>query len=131
MLKITGGFPGFSVNDIQKAKEFYGQTLGIEAIEDAMMGSLNITLPNGVKLFVYPKENHEPATYTVLNFMVPNIDEAVDELVNRGISFEKYDGFNQDEKGIARTEDPTKGPNIAWFKDPAGNILSLIEGSGI
>lgn len=131
MYKITGGFSGFSVDDIQKAKEFYGQTLGLNAKEDPVMSTLNVSIENGVKVFIYPKENHEPATYTVLNFFVEKIDEAVDALVAKGVTFEKYEGFNQDDKGIARSEDPSHGPSIAWFKDPAGNILSLIEGSGI
>ena len=131
MFKIKSGFPGFSVDDIAKAKQFYGETLGIKAEEDTNMGILNVNLDNGVKVFIYPKDNHEPATYTVFNFLVENINEAVDELVTRGVKFEKYDGFDQDDKGIARSTDPSKGPNIAWFKDPAGNILSLIEGTGI
>lgn len=131
MFKINSGFSGYSVNDIQKAKEFYGQTLGLAAEQDPNMGTLNVAVGDkGLRVFIYPKENHQAATYTVLNFFVSNIDEAVDELVSRGVSFEKYNGFNQDEKGIARSDDPSKGPNIAWFKDPAGNILSLIEGEG-
>jgi hypothetical protein len=95
------------------------------------MDVLNVSLGNGVKVFIYPKPNHSPASYTVFNFLVENIDEAVDELASRGVQFEKYDGFDQDDKGIARSTDPSKGPSIAWFKDPAGNILSLIEGTGI
>ena len=131
MFKIKSGFASFSSNDIAKAKQFYTETLGLEASVDDNMGSLNITLGNGMKIFIYPKDNHQPATYTVLNFFVENIEESVDELVSRGITFEKYDGFDQNDKGIAKSPDPSKGPSIAWFKDPAGNILSLIEGEGM
>lgn len=125
MQNIKSMFSGFSVDDIQKAKQFYAETLGLPATEDAM-GMLDIEM-NGAKVMIYPKPNHQAATYTVLNFIVSNIDEAADELIAKGVSFEKYEGFNQDDKGIARSDDPSRGPNIAWFKDPAGNILSIIE----
>lgn len=124
MFKISEGFSGYSVDDIQKAKQFYGETLGINAEIDDKMGVLNLNLENGPRIFLYPKQNHEPATYTVLNFLVGDIDEAVDELVKRGVTFERYEGWPQDEKGIAREK---ISPDIAWFKDPAGNILSLIS----
>ena len=124
MITIKASFSGFSVNDLAKAKDFYTKILGLTATEE--MG-LQLQLPNGGKVFVYPKDNHQPATFTVLNFVVANIDEAVDELVKQGVTFEKYEGFVQDEKGIARGLAAHKGPDIAWFKDPAGNILSVIQ----
>ena|SRR5688572_26794735 len=127
MPNIKAAFSGFSVDDLDKAKQFYGQTLGLKAEMDKQeMGTLNLDLGNGAKVFIYPKDNHQPATYTVLNFVVDNIDAAVDELAGRGVKFEIYQGFNQDDKGIARGDG--KGPTIAWFKDPAGNILSVLEG---
>jgi predicted enzyme related to lactoylglutathione lyase len=125
MLKDSKAFGSFSTNDIVKAKEFYGQTLGLDVNEVEGMGILNIKFANGGEVMIYPKENHVPATYTVLNFPVDNIGQAVDELTNKGIKFEQYTGQIQtDEKGIAR--DP-QGPAMAWFKDPAGNILAVGE----
>jgi catechol 2,3-dioxygenase-like lactoylglutathione lyase family enzyme len=116
-------FSSFSVDDTAAAKDFYGRTLGLEA-ELAEMGSLALTIANGGKVLIYPKDNHEPATFTVLNFPVGDVDEAVDELTARGVQFEHYEGdIETDEKGIARNG----GPDIAWFKDPAGNILSVLE----
>ena len=125
IFKDTPAFSGFSVNDIQKAKEFYGQTLGLEVSDDNGMGILTLNIAGGGKIVIYPKANHTPATFTILNFPVNDIEEAVDELTARGVSFERYDipDMKQDEKGIARGN----GPNIAWFKDPAGNILSVLE----
>ena len=122
MVTIKDAFPGFSVDDLGAAREFYGTKLGLR-VEDGQMGSLNLTLPSGQTVFVYPKDNHEPATFTVLNFEVSDIDAAVDDLVAKGVVFERYEGAGQDAKGIAR-EYP---PPIAWFKDPAGNILSVIQ----
>src|SRR5262249_17879179 len=116
----TKAFSGFSVNDIPKAKAFYSQTLGLEVTESN--GLLRLHVAGGNPLVVYPKPNHEPATFTILNFPVDDIEKAVDELVSRGVKFEIYDE-SQDAKGISRG----RGPNIAWFKDPAGNILSVIE----
>ena len=114
-------FSSFSVNDVGKAKEFYGKTLGIPAKED--MG-LELQLAGGIHVFLYPKPDHQPATFTVLNFLVEDIDQAVDEMIGKGITFEQYSGQLQtDEKGICRDGSPV----IAWFKDPAGNILSVIE----
>jgi len=125
MLKYSKAFSGFSVNDIPKAKEFYSGILGLE-VKDNPMGLLELNLEGGNHIIIYPKPNHVPATFTILNFPVKNIDEAVDELINKGIRFEQYDGpIKTDEKGICRSGG--KGPNIAWFKDPAGNILSLLE----
>jgi len=121
MLHDSHAFSGFSTNDIEKAKTFYGETLGLDMTEQ--MGVLNVSFAGGGVAVIYPKENHEPATFTVLNFRVDDIDAAVDRLVAAGIAMERYDGLAQDERGIAR-EYP---PPIAWFKDPAGNILSVIQ----
>jgi catechol 2,3-dioxygenase-like lactoylglutathione lyase family enzyme len=125
MLKESKAFSGFSANDIPKAKDFYGQTLGLEVSEDH--GLLTLHLAGGNKVLVYPKPNHVPATFTVLNFPVTNVNQAVDELKKRGVRFEIYNlpDLKTDEKGIMRR----KGPTIAWFKDPAGNILSVLESS--
>jgi predicted enzyme related to lactoylglutathione lyase len=125
MLKESKAFSGFSANDIAKAKDFYGQTLGLEVSEEH--GLLTLHLAGGHKVLVYPKPNHVPATFTVLNFPVKNVDQAVDELKKRGVRFEIYNlpDLKTDEKGIMRG----KGPTIAWFKDPAGNILSVLEAS--
>ena len=127
MLQAKGAFSGFSVTDLEKAKTFYTKTLGLE-VEDEKMG-LQLRLPGGGSLFIYAKENHEPATFTVLNFVVEDIDEAVDELTKLNVTFERYEGFpfKQDEKGIARGRSVNQGPDIAWFKDPAGNILSVLQ----
>jgi len=126
MFRDTHAFSGFSTNDIAKSKEFYGQTLGIEVTEEN--GMLTLHLAGGGTVLIYPKDNHEPATYTVLNFPVKDIDEAADGLIQAGIRFERYEGSPQDERGIARPPKPEYGPPIAWFKDPAGNILSILEG---
>jgi catechol 2,3-dioxygenase-like lactoylglutathione lyase family enzyme len=124
MFKNTKAFSGFSVNDIQKAKEFYGETLGLEVSETH--GLLNLQLAGGASVLIYPKPNHVPATFTILNFSVGNIEEAVDQLTKRGVRFERYEGdLKTDEKGVFRGG----GPLIAWFKDPAGNILSVLEES--
>ena len=122
MLNGKTAFSGFSTNDIPKAKAFYADTLGLDVTEAD--GMLNLKFPNGHTVVIYPKDDHEPATYTTLNLEVDDIDAAVDGLVARGVTFERYGGpdFNQDERGIMRDQ----GPPIAWFKDPAGNILSLI-----
>jgi predicted enzyme related to lactoylglutathione lyase len=127
MLKGDKAFSGFSVDDIQKAKAFYGKTLGLD-VSDGAMGNLELKIGNGSTVFIYPKPNHTPATYTVLNFPVDKIDDAVDELTRAGVKFQHYDmpDLKTDEKGIARGG-PDRGPNIAWFTDPAGNILSVLE----
>jgi catechol 2,3-dioxygenase-like lactoylglutathione lyase family enzyme len=123
MFKTTKAFSGFSVNDIGKAKGFYGQTLGLEVSEEH--GLLTLRIAGGTRIVVYPKPNHTPATFTILNFPVDNIDKAVDGLTQRGVRFERYEGdLKTDEKGISRGG---PGPKIAWFKDPAGNILSVLE----
>jgi catechol 2,3-dioxygenase-like lactoylglutathione lyase family enzyme len=121
MFRDSHAFSGFSTNDIPKAKEFYSKTLGVEVTEEN--GMLTLHLAGGGTVLIYPKDNHEAATFTVLNFPVADIDKTVDQLTAAGIHFEKYEGSGQDEKGIAR-EYP---PPIAWFKDPAGNVLSLIQ----
>jgi len=125
MLDTKVVISSFSVNDLGKAKEFYTQKLGLK-LDNEMM-ALQFSLPGGGKMFVYPKPDHQPASFTVLNFIVDNIDKAVDELTKEGITFEKYEGFDQDEKLIARGRAVGKGPDIAWFKDPFGNILSVIQ----
>lgn len=125
MLQIDRAFSGFSVKDLEKTKTFYTEILGLQ-VEDNGMG-LKISLPGGGMVFAYPKENHEPATFTILNFEVANIDEAVADLVNKGVTFERYAGMNQDEKGIARGIAANMGPDIAWFTDPSGNILSVLQ----
>jgi catechol 2,3-dioxygenase-like lactoylglutathione lyase family enzyme len=124
MFKDTKAFSGFSVNDLAAAKAFYGQTLGLE-VEDIPAGlMLRIAGSNGT--LVYPKTDHTPATYTILNFPVGNIDQAVDALTGKGVTFEHYDNLT-DERGIARGIANQQGPDIAWFKDPAGNILSVLQ----
>jgi catechol 2,3-dioxygenase-like lactoylglutathione lyase family enzyme len=126
MLQTKNVFSGFSVVDLDKTQVFYSQILGLKVKDNNGMG-LEIQLPSGARVFVYQKDHHEPATYTMLNFVVDSIDTAVDELVKLGVSFEKYEGFGQDEKGIARGISQQKGPDIAWFKDPSGNILSILQ----
>lgn len=126
MLKDSYAFSGFSVDDLDKAKEFYGKTLGLELTEENDM--LKLHLRSGGSVLIYAKgPGHQPATYTMLNFPVDDIDAAADELIGAGISFEKYDGMGQDDKGIMRGKSVNRGPDIAWFKDPAGNILSILE----
>jgi catechol 2,3-dioxygenase-like lactoylglutathione lyase family enzyme len=121
MFANTKAFSGFAVDDVQKAQEFYGGTLGLKTSEEH--GLLTLHIAGDRPTLVYPKPNHVPADYTILNFPVEDIDKAVDELTARGVRFERYDGFEQDEKGIQRNE----GPYIAWFKDPAGNVLSVLQ----
>lgn len=125
MLKIDMGFGGFSVDDLDTAKEFYTKKLGLKLKSDEM--GLMLELPGGGMVFVYNKPNHQPATYTMLNFEVADIDAAVEELDKRGVKFERYDGMNQDDKGIARGIAAKMGPDIAWFRDPAGNILAVLH----
>jgi len=125
MFRDTKAFSGFSVNDIEKAKAFYSDVLGLEVTQNK--GVLELHIAGGNNIFIYPKQNHEPATFTILNFPVDDISKAADELAARGVRFERYDipGMEADEKGIYRGA----GPEIAWFKDPAGNILSVLSGS--
>ena len=122
MLNETRAFSGFSVNDLAVARKFYGETLGV-ALEEIPAG-LRLKIGNGT--LIYPKPDHSPATYTMLNFPVDDIEQAVDELKSKGIEFEHYQGVT-DEKGIARGIAHNRGPDIAWFKDPAGNILSVLK----
>lgn len=124
--KSLHAFSGFSVDDIKLAKDFYKNVLNLDVIENGVMG-LEIKITPDSSVFVYPKENHVPATFTILNLVVKNIDDAVDSLTEKGVQFERYDGFKQDEKGISRSESAQSGPSIAWFKDPAGNIMSVLE----
>lgn len=123
MLDASKAFSGFSVNDIGKAKEFYGKTLGLKVSEDH--GMLTLHLSGNAPVLIYPKDNHTPASFTILNFPVKDVDKAVADLGKRGVHFEKYTdpGIKTDEKGIHRDG----GPTIAWFKDPAGNILSVLD----
>ncbi len=123
MLQQSKAFSGFSVNDLAQAKAFYTETLGL-LVKDNPMGLLELHLEGNNPLIIYPKENHQAATFTILNFPVQDIDSIVDHLTSKGLKMERYEGFDQDEKGIARGNE---GPEIAWFKDPAGNILSLIQ----
>jgi catechol 2,3-dioxygenase-like lactoylglutathione lyase family enzyme len=121
MLENSKAFSGFAVADLEAAKKFYGETLGLHVSEEN--GLLNLHLAGGRDILVYPKPDHAPATYTILNFPVDDIDAAVDELRGRGVTFQRYEGIEQDENGIARMG----GPYIAWFTDPAGNILSVLQ----
>jgi catechol 2,3-dioxygenase-like lactoylglutathione lyase family enzyme len=121
MFKASKAFASFSTDDLAKAKEFYGQTLGLKVSEAPEGLELH---PGNLDVFIYPKPNHEPASFTVLNFMVDDIESAVAELTKAGVQFEKYEGeIKTDDKGIHRNG----GPTIAWFKDPGGNILSVVQ----
>ncbi|MET0728171.1 MAG: VOC family protein [Acidimicrobiales bacterium] len=122
MFTDTKAFSSFSVDDIAAAQRFYTETLGLQVTEEEGMLTLQLTGDNPV--LVYPKPDHQPAVFTILNFPVDDIEAAVDALVERGVTFDRYDGFQQDEKGIERG---AGGPPIAWFKDPAGNILSVLQ----
>lgn len=130
MFKQNRVFSSFSVDDLDAARNFYGGKLGLDVITEKE--GLAIKLAGGADLFIYPKKDHRPATFTVLNFKVSNIDEAVDELISAGISLETFGGDIQtDAKGIFRGKEINLGPNIAWFRDPAGNFLSVVESSDI
>ena len=122
MLAKSKAFSGFAVDDLDRAREFYEGALGLEVSVDNSL--LTLHLAGDRPTFVYPKPDFTPATYTILNFPVEDIDATVDDLASRGVRFERYDGFEQDEKGISRGDD---GPPIAWFTDPAGNILAVLE----
>ena len=126
MFQAKAAFSGFSVNDLAKAKAFYAETLGLK-VDDEGVG-MRLHLPGGGTVFAYPKDDHQPATFTILNFVVDNIDEAVDELTNWGVQFEHYEeGPKADEKGILRGRALQMGPDIAWFRDPAGNTLAVLQ----
>ena len=123
MLDDTKAFSGFSVNDLQKAKEFYTETLGLDVSE--RREGLELHVAGGARIFIYPKPQHTPASFTILNFPVPDVERAVDDLTKKGVLFEHYDGeIATDAKGIHRGGG---GPTIAWFRDPAGNVLSVLE----
>lgn len=128
MFTYTHSFSGFSVDDLQKAKEFYGNTLGIEIKEEGEMG-FTLRLKGNATVFIYPKVDHQPATYTVLNFAVDDINTTIDTLEKQGIQFVHYhnEHLPQDEKGVLRGLSADMGPDIAWFKDPAGNVLSVLQ----
>jgi catechol 2,3-dioxygenase-like lactoylglutathione lyase family enzyme len=121
MFTNTKAFSGFAVDDVQKAREFYEGTLGLKVTEEN--DALTLHIAGDRPTFVYPRPDHTPAEYTILNFPVDDVEQAVDELTARGVQFEHYEGFEQDDKGIFRGD----GPLIAWFKDPAGNVLSVIK----
>ena len=120
MLADSQAFSGFAVPDVAEARQFYGETLGLRVSEEH--GMLQLHLGGGRDVIVYPKPDHTPASYTILNFPVDDVEATVDGLTERGVQFERYQGFDQDDKGILRGG----GPLIAWFKDPAGNVLSII-----
>lgn len=122
MFKDSKAFSGFSSNDIPASKRFYGETLGLNVSEE--MGGIGLHLAGGGEVFIYPKDDHVPATFTVLNFPVDDVEAAVDRLTEAGVRFEHYEELGTDEKGIVRGGE---GPTIAWFKDPAGNIISVLE----
>jgi catechol 2,3-dioxygenase-like lactoylglutathione lyase family enzyme len=121
MFENTRAFSGFAVDDLAAARQFYGETLGLKTSEQ--YGLMTLHLAGGRDTLVYPKPDHQPATYTILNFEVDDIDAAVDELARRGVRIERYEGLGQDDKGINRAG----GPYIAWFKDPAGNVLAVLQ----
>jgi predicted enzyme related to lactoylglutathione lyase len=121
MLSDATAFSGFSAGDIGEEKRFYADMLGLKVAEEN--GMLTLELAGGQRVLIYPKDDHQPATYTVLNFEVPDIDAAVDDLAARGVELLRYEGFPQDERGVMREY----GPPIAWFADPAGNILAVIQ----
>ena len=124
MLANAPAFSGFAVDDLDRARQFYAETLGVNTeVLDEENGLMALHLAEGRHTFVYRKGDFAPATYTILNFQVDDVEQAVDELGERGVGFERYEEFDQDEKGISRGP----GPKIAWFKDPAGNILSVLE----
>ena len=123
MFSKTKAYSGFAVDDLARARKFYGETLGVETeVLDEANGLMTLHLAGGRDTFVYVKPDFVPATYTILNFVVDDVDRAVDDLGARGVTFERYEGFDQDDKGIMRGQ----GPDIAWFTDPAGNILSVM-----
>jgi catechol 2,3-dioxygenase-like lactoylglutathione lyase family enzyme len=125
MFANAKAYSGFAVDDVDKARDFYGDTLGLKTTVEH--GLMTLHLAGDRPTLVYPKPDHTPATYTILNFPVDDIDKAVDELAARGVQFERYDGAGQDEKGVMRGLSRGEGPDIAWFTDPAGNILSVLQ----
>lgn len=129
MFTDAKAYSGFAVDDLQKAKEFYGEKLGIKTtVLDEEAGLLMLHIGGNRDTLIYTRPNHTPAEYTILNFPVADVDAAVDDLTARGVTFERYEGFDQNDKGIARGQG--RGPDIAWFRDPAGNILSVHQDQG-
>jgi catechol 2,3-dioxygenase-like lactoylglutathione lyase family enzyme len=127
MFKESHAFSSFSVDDVDKATEFYIRVLGLEVEEVPGMG-INLKLAGGGKVFIYPKgKDHQPASFTVLNFPVKDIGKAVAALKEKGVELEHYDNMRQDNDGVARSQSPDEGPSIAWFKDPAGNVLAVLQ----
>jgi catechol 2,3-dioxygenase-like lactoylglutathione lyase family enzyme len=127
MLGVAKAYNSFAVDDVEKARAFYADTLGVRTtVNDGMGGLLTLHLAGGRDTMVYPKPDYVPATYTVLHFVVDDVEKAVDELTARGVELERYEGFDQDEKGISRGMG-MDGPTIAWFKDPAGNVLAVLD----
>lgn len=127
MIQAQSAFSGFSVDSLGEAKRFYAQTLGLSVDENPM--GLQLKLPSGGTVFIYPKDDHQPASFTILNLVVADIEATVDELIKSGVTFERYDNLPaaQDERGILRGRSANEGPDIAWFKDPAGNVLSILQ----
>lgn len=128
MQGVLNSFSGVSVNDLAAARTFYVDTLGLKLVDEKM--GLDLELPGGGRFFIYHKPNHTPATFTVLNFVVSDIDAAIDELTAKGVSMQRFDlggDIKQDDKGVARGLSANMGPDIAWFSDPAGNILSVLQ----
>lgn len=126
MFSNTTAISSFAVDDIDAARSFYRDTLGVE-VTDEEMGVLTLQLAGDRPTMVYPRPDFSPATYTVLNFLVDDVDAAVDGLASRGVDFERYDGFDQDDKGIARSPGGEGPAGIAWFTDPAGNVLAVLQ----
>ncbi len=127
MVTVHRAFSAFSVDDLDVAETFYRDVLGL-AVRRSPMG-LELDVTGGAPVFVYPKsEAHAPASFTVLNLVVPDVGAAAAELADRGVALERYEGFGHDEDGVVRSTDPSRGPTIAWFRDPARNVLGLIEG---
>ncbi|MDP3952231.1 VOC family protein [Microbacterium sp.] len=127
MFENSDAFSGMSSDDIEASRRFYEGVLGLVVKDEGMGGLISVQLPKGGAVLIYPKEDHQPATFTILNFPVDDIDAVVDELAAKGVTMDRYDGMDQDEKGILRGKAAGEGPDIAWFKDPAGNILSVLS----
>jgi len=127
MFENSDAFSGMSSDDIEASRAFYQDVLGLVVRDEGMGGLISVQLPKGGAVLIYPKDDHEPATFTILNFPVADIDAVVDELVAKGVTMQRYDGMPQDEKGIMRGKVAGQGPDIAWFTDPAGNILSVLS----
>lgn len=127
MFENSDAFSGMSSDDIEASRRFYEGVLGLVVKDEGMGGLISIQLPKGGAVLIYPKEDHQPATFTILNFPVDDIDAVIDELAAKGVTMDRYDGMEQDEKGIVRGKAAGQGPDIAWFRDPAGNILSVLS----